>query len=160
MTNIDRNFAEAAIVIPGHEAVIRALSEAGRSTNRKVRSRMRRAGAKAVERAKRNAPRRDGHLADSIRLGIDKRGVFIRAGGKRAPYAHVFEQPARGAPGRKQARHPVYARGPRRSWTWVPEPRRAFIEPAIRESQDDAAKAIVDAARAALAEAGLETGSF
>ncbi|MEM9611163.1 MAG: HK97-gp10 family putative phage morphogenesis protein [Actinomycetota bacterium] len=157
MTNIDRNFAGAAVVLEGHEVLIRQLQQAGRSTSRKVRSRMRRVGAKAVERAKSNAPRLHGDLADSIKLVIDRRGVVIRAGGRNAPYAHVFEQPGRGSAGRKQARHPVFARGPRRSWTWHPEPRQAFIEPAIEESRDDVGQALADAARDALHGAGIPT---
>lgn len=154
---LDRNIAAGAFVLEGHEQILRQLSEAGRSTNRKVRSRMRRAGAKAVARAKTKAPRLDGDLAGSIKLGIDRRGVFIRAGGKGAPYAHVFEQPAPGAKGAKQARHPVYATGPRRTWTWHPEPQRPFIEPAIEESHDDVAQAIADAATDALRDAGIPT---
>ena len=158
MANIDRNLAGGAVVLFGHEEIIRGLREAGRTTNRKARAKMRKAGAKAVERAKRHAPRLDGDLANSIKLGIDRRGVFIRAGGKGAPYAHVFEQPAPGARGARQARHPVYGDGPRRTWTWHPEPQRPFIKPAIDESHDDVAQALVEAAHDALNDAGIPTG--
>ncbi|MEM9710598.1 MAG: hypothetical protein AAGA17_00160 [Actinomycetota bacterium] len=155
---IDRTVGTGgAFVLDGHEILIRQLREAGRSTNRRVRSRMRRAGTKAVLRAKAHAPRLDGHLASTIKLGIDRRGVFIRAGGKGAPYAHVFEQPGVGSFGRKQGRHPVFARGERRTWTWVAQPRRAFIEPAIDESHDDVATAIAAAATDALHGAGIPT---
>lgn len=155
MTALDRTNAAGALVLDGHEILIRQLREAGRTTNRKVRSRMRRAGAKAVARAKRHSP--SSQISSTIRLGIDRRGVFIRAGGKGAPFAHVFEQPAHGAGGRRQGRHPVFADGPRDTWTWVYQPRRAFIEPAIEESHDDVAQAIADAATDALHGAGIPT---
>lgn len=64
--------------------------------------------------------------------------VLVIFGGPAAPNAWIFEQP----PG--HGRHPVFAHGPRNTWTWVYQPARPFLYPAAVEGLDDAAAAVLE----------------
>lgn len=74
--------------------------------------------------------------------------VTISAGGVRAPMAYTNE----GYRGGRPVWHPVFARGDRADWTWVPQPPRPFMRPAAEaragQAADVFAKAIDDWARA------------
>jgi hypothetical protein len=74
--------------------------------------------------------------------------VTISAGGVRAPMAYTNE----GYRGGRPVWHPVYGRGDRADWTWVPQTPRPFMRPAAEaragQAADVFAKAIDDWARA------------
>jgi hypothetical protein len=71
---------------------------------------------------------RSGDLVSSVRTGADKTGVYVAAGGvykgAYVPYASMFEY-TRGN------RHPVFARGPRNTWTWAAQPHDPALNPAV-----------------------------
>jgi hypothetical protein len=63
---------------------------------------------------------------ESVRAGE----VLVVFGGPSAPNAYPFEV--------KGVRHPVFATGPRDTWTWVPNDWRPFLAPAAQEDSDAA----------------------
>jgi hypothetical protein len=74
-----------------------------------------------------------GHVDDSVDGEV--RVVF---GGPPAPHAITFE-----APHAPYWKHPVFARGPRSSWWWVPQiPPRRFLLPAANVKGDAALEEI------------------
>lgn len=116
-----------------------ALKQLGPKANRAGRARLRRPAQKLADVAKQNALsqglRRSGALVDSIRVSATQTGVSVYAGGAKAPYARVHEF---------GGRWPIFATGPRATWTWYPpsgqSPARPFFYPAV-ESE---APAVVD----------------
>jgi hypothetical protein len=74
--------------------------------------------------------------------------VTIAAGGARAPMAYTNE----GKRGGRPVWHPVFGRGARADWTWVPQTPRPFMRPAAEaragQAADVFAKAIDDWAAA------------
>lgn len=74
--------------------------------------------------------------------------VTIAAGGVRAPMAYTNE----GKRGGRPIWHPVFARGERSDWKWVPQTPRPFMRPAAdaraNQAADVFAKAIDDWAAA------------
>lgn len=70
----------------------------------------------------------------SIRFGGGGSRITIVAGGARAPQAGVME----GKPDGRPRAHPVFARGPRESWTWKDQiPVRPFLAEAVDAKQDE-----------------------
>lgn len=69
----------------------------------------------------------------SVRLQGGASSVTIVAGGQSAPQAYTMEGKKSGAP----LSHPVYASGPRDSWTWVKQVPRPFLREAIDAKQDE-----------------------
>lgn len=71
-------------------------------------------------------------IPGSIKVTGGTTQVFIVAGGDSAPNARPFEE---------GSYHPVYARGPRSSWTWRRQPKKPFLEEAMAVAGDAAAEA-------------------
>jgi hypothetical protein len=70
----------------------------------------------------------------TVSVKANERGIYIEAGGPVAPNAYPFDPP-----NNPPVWHPVYGRGPRRSWHWAPQPYRPFLEEAAEISIDQAA---------------------
>jgi hypothetical protein len=68
----------------------------------------------------------------SIKVTGGTTQVWIVAGSDEAPNAKPFEE---------GSWHPVYARGPRSSWTWSKQPKKPFLEEAADTAGDAAAEA-------------------
>jgi hypothetical protein len=85
--------------------------------------------------------KRSRRIPETIKVNKSKSGrVSITAGGKAAPQAAEFD-PDRWPP---DARHPVFARNKRSTWTWAPMPHFPFRDMAAEEAGDAAAEAVAD----------------
>lgn len=71
-------------------------------------------------------------IPGSIKITGGTTQVWIEAGGDEAPNAKPFEY---------GSYHPVFARGPRSTWTWRKQPERPFLEEAATTAADAAAEA-------------------
>jgi len=96
-------------------------------------ARLREAAQIVADDAKTRSARWSRRVPLSVRLQGGRRSVTIIAGGKTAPQAYTMEGTRTGQP----IRHPVYARGPRSGWTWVPQPPRPFLAEAVTAKSDE-----------------------
>ena len=125
--------------VEGYEDTVRRMQGVGNAVRAQLQQRLRKAAEPVAETARqhwaprtdRGGPRRrpDGNrLVDTIRVGADRAGVYVAAGGAYrghyVPYAALFEY-------RRNNRHPVFARGPRREWTWASQPHDPALGPSV-----------------------------
>jgi len=90
--------------------------------------RLRKAAQPIADDARRRAARWSVRVPLSVRLQGGASRITIAAGGPRAPQALTME----GYPSGRPRSHPVYARGPRKDWTWAPQiPVRPFLADAV-----------------------------
>jgi hypothetical protein len=122
--------------------------DVNRIADKDLRLRFRKGLNKAGEIVAAEARSRSGwssRIPSTIRTGVTTRGVYVRAGGPRAPHAVTFEGKADGS----ARRHPVFARGARSNWTWVAQDPRPFLRPALASKVEDvmtvAADSLLDA---------------
>jgi len=109
-----------------------------------------REGAEVVAVAARSKAAFSTRIPDSIRVAVTARGAYVRAGSARAPHAVTFEGTASGGP----RRHPVFARGGRATWTWVPQSPRPFLLPALIQTTDQVVEKVADAMERAFLDMG------
>jgi hypothetical protein len=96
--------------------------------------RLRRAAQPIADDARRRAAAWSVRVPLSIRFGGGGSRITIVAGGARAPQAGVMEGKPSGAP----RSHPVFARGPRETWTWAEQiPVRPFLAEAVDAKADE-----------------------
>jgi hypothetical protein len=120
-----------------------------------VRKSLRVSGQVIADTAKDNASW-SSTIPDSIKVRASgPASVTISAGGKAAPSAKAYEEgrKAYSSNGGGSFNHPVFAHGPRSSWTWVSEDTRPYLRPAAlshlletREAIRDGIQTVVDAA--------------
>lgn len=99
---------------------------------RQVGKRLREAAQVIADAARKISGEFSRRTAASVKITGGTTQVYVVAGGDAAPMAAPFEN---------GSYHPVFAHGPRRSWTWVKQPERPFLEEAAAEAGDQAAEA-------------------
>jgi hypothetical protein len=96
--------------------------------------RLRKAAKPIADDARLRSARWSRRVPASVRLQGGASRITIAAGGNRAPQALTME----GYPSGRPRAHPVYARGPRNTWTWAQQiPVRPFLEQAVDAKQDE-----------------------
>lgn len=98
------------------------------------------AGDVVANAARRNASW-SSRIPASVRTEATSRGVFVRAGGDKAPHAVTFEGRVDGG----NRSHPVFAEGDRATWIWAEQPARPFLMPAMQDNLDRGAEKVADA---------------
>lgn len=89
--------------------------------------------------------------SDSIPPTIEIAGampgaVMIDAGSEKVALAALWEKGNKGASSRSDTfRHPVFATGPRNTWTWTTQKRHPFMRPAIRSIRKQISQELHDA---------------
>lgn len=96
--------------------------------------RLRKAAQPVADDARRRAARWSVRVPLSVRLQGGASRITIAAGGSRAPQALTME----GYPSGRPRAHPVYAQGPRDTWTWARQiPVRPFLADAVDAKADE-----------------------
>lgn len=133
------------------ERVARALKRANPALERDFTKAIRNGGAMVVLEARRRAaqiPSR--RIPRTIQMrdargrigGSSGKGVAITVGGPSAPHARVFEP----SDGRTRVAHPVFARGPRKTWTWRDQRTHPYMRPALEHVRRKIEQQALDAA--------------
>lgn len=87
-------------------------------------------------------------IPGSIRVGVTQKGVYIRAGGPKAPNAAPFE----GGPNNQATfRHPVFGHRDR----WVTQDTRPFALPALQSGQAEMVERVGDEIEQAFRDVGF-----
>lgn len=132
-------------------AMREALNRIPAQLQRQSRSALRVASAPIVADAKRRASwssRIPGAISSRIRFAGNKAGVRITVSAKRADHARPYEGLlARQRDSRRIGfRHPVFAQGGfRQQWTWVNEPFRPYLAPAVEAGAPGVEKSLIAA---------------
>lgn len=126
---------------------VRGLTQLAKDLNKiadkDLRNRLRkglRAGGNIVAAAAKANASWSGRIPGSIRVGVTTKGVYVRAGGPKAPHAVVFEGKVDGG----DRRHPVFATGDRGTWHWAVQPKKPFLVPALNANAEKVAALAAD----------------
>jgi hypothetical protein len=129
-----------AIDAQGLTALARDIKKiADRDMTLRMRKGLKTAGEVVATAARSNAGWST-RIPGSTRVGVTQRGVYVRAGGPAAPHAVTFE----GKVGGGARKHPVFATGPRSSWTWVAQSPRSYLQPALAANLDNVERILGD----------------
>lgn len=105
----------------GIEEVIRGLHEAADRVEAETMRTVLEIGEELAETAKGIASEHSSSIPGTIRVVPIPHGVAVRAGSASVPLAALYDLGNQGRGKRKipTFNHPVYARGPRKQWTWA-----------------------------------------
>jgi hypothetical protein len=135
------------IVIDGYSQLLRGLKKLAPEVDKNLRKELRGLAAGVASDAKANASWSD-RIPPAIGVSVTNKGVGVRVARKRAPHGSLFERGSRG--NRGAIRHPVFG-----SDTWVSQPTRPFLQPAVDSRRDDLLRDAEAALRKAVRQAGL-----